>query len=62
MVIYPALENFPSDDRVADATRFNALIEAQVRRVPEQYLWIHRRFKGLSADYPNYYASAGRTR
>jgi len=58
MVIQPALEWFPSDDRVADAARFNALIEAHVRHVPEQYLWIHRRFKGLSADYPNYYASA----
>jgi len=59
MVIQPVLEGFPSDDRVADAARFNALIEAHVRHVPEQYLWIHRRFKGLSADYPNYYASAG---
>lgn len=55
MVIYPMLENFPSDDPVADARRFNALIEAQVRRVPDQYLWIHRRFKGLTADYPDYY-------
>ena len=55
MVIYPMLENFPSDDPVADAKRFNALIEAHVRRVPEQYLWIHRRFKGLTADYPDYY-------
>lgn len=59
MVIQPALEGFPSDDRVADAARFNALIEAHVRRLPEQYLWIHRRFKGLSTDYPNYYAAAG---
>ena len=59
MVIQPPFEGFPSDDRVADAARFNALIEAHVRHVPEQYLWIHRRFKGLSADYPNYYASAG---
>ncbi len=55
MVIYPMLENFPSDDPAADARRFNALIEMQVRRVPEQYLWIHRRFKGLTADYPDYY-------
>lgn len=55
MVIYPMLENFPSDDPVADARRFNELIEAQVRRVPEQYLWIHRRFKGLTPDYPDYY-------
>jgi len=54
-VIYPPLENFPSGDAVADAARFNALIEAHVRRVPDQYLWIHRRFKGLSADYPDYY-------
>ena len=36
--------------------RFNQLIETHVRRVPEQYLWIHRRFKGLDAAYPNYYA------
>jgi len=26
-----------------------------VRLAPEQYLWIHRRFKGLTADYPDYY-------
>jgi Kdo2-lipid IVA lauroyltransferase/acyltransferase len=55
MVIQPMLENFPSDDPAADARRFNEFIEAQVRRVPEQYLWIHRRFKGLTADYPDYY-------
>ncbi|GFE84056.1 lipid A biosynthesis lauroyltransferase [Steroidobacter agaridevorans] len=55
MVIYPMLEEFPSDDPVADAKRFNHLIELQVRRTPEQYLWIHRRFKGLTPDYPDYY-------
>lgn len=56
MVIQPMLESFPTDDPAADARRFNELIEAQVRRVPEQYLWIHRRFKGLTPDYPNYYS------
>lgn len=55
MVILPMLENFPTDDPVEDARTFNALIEAHVRKVPEQYLWIHRRFKGLSPDYPDYY-------
>jgi KDO2-lipid IV(A) lauroyltransferase len=55
-VIHPPLEDFPSRDLMADATRINGLIEAQVRRVPEQYLWIHRRFKGIGADYPDYYA------
>jgi len=55
-VIHPPLDNYPSGDPLADTERFNHLIEAQVRQAPEQYLWIHRRFKGLSADYPNYYA------
>ncbi len=55
-VIHPPLESFPSDDAVADTERFNHMIEAQVRLVPEQYLWIHRRFKGLTEDYPDYYA------
>jgi Kdo2-lipid IVA lauroyltransferase/acyltransferase len=55
MVILPPLENFPSDDAVADATRFHQLIEAHITHVPAQYLWIHRRFKGLSDDYPDYY-------
>jgi KDO2-lipid IV(A) lauroyltransferase len=39
------LQDFPTADPVADAARVNALIEAQVRLVPEQYLWAHRRFK-----------------
>lgn len=55
VVIHPMLENFPSDDPVTDAQRYNTLLEAQIRKVPEQYLWIHRRFKGLTADYPDYY-------
>jgi KDO2-lipid IV(A) lauroyltransferase len=55
MVIQPMLADFPSENPAADAQRFNELIEAQVRHVPAQYLWIHRRFKGLDADYPDYY-------
>jgi len=55
-VIHPPLEGFPTDDAVADTERFNHIVEAEVRRMPAQYLWIHRRFKGLSPDYPRYYA------
>ena len=43
--ILPALENFPGDDPVEDMTRVNAVMEAHVRSAPEQYWWIHRRFK-----------------
>ena len=53
--IHPPLEDFPSDSPVSDTARFNRMIEAQVRIAPEQYLWIHRRFKGLTEDYPDYY-------
>ena len=55
-VIHPAFDNFPGKCPVADTERFNHLIEAQVHKVPDQYLWIHRRFKGLSDDYPDYYS------
>ncbi|GMR08967.1 MAG: lipid A biosynthesis lauroyl acyltransferase [Gammaproteobacteria bacterium] len=43
--VHPALENYPSGDLEQDAARINALFEEQIRRSPEQYLWIHRRFK-----------------
>ena len=39
------LANFPSGDEQSDACRINAIIEAAVRLEPEQYLWVHRRFK-----------------
>ena len=55
MVILPPMNDFPGDDAQTDALRFHHLIEAHVRRVPAQYLWIHRRFKGLSEDHPDYY-------
>ena len=43
--VSPPLTNYPTGDDVADAGRINALLEEAVRRHPEQYLWMHRRFK-----------------
>lgn len=54
--VLPPLENFPSDDPVADTHQYIRVLEAQVRRCPEQYLWVHRKFKGLPDSYPDYYA------
>ncbi|MFK8014939.1 MAG: LpxL/LpxP family Kdo(2)-lipid IV(A) lauroyl/palmitoleoyl acyltransferase [Gammaproteobacteria bacterium] len=51
LFVYPPLENFPTDDATADAARLNALFEEQARRAPEQYLWVHRRFKGVDGIY-----------
>jgi Kdo2-lipid IVA lauroyltransferase/acyltransferase len=42
---YPAWEDFPSGDDEADARRMLAFIEARVREMPEQYFWLHKRFK-----------------
>ncbi len=55
MTLLPALDNFPSDDALADLTRINAIMEEQVRKVPEQYWWIHRRFKTRPAGEPPFY-------
>jgi len=43
--ILPPLDDFPSGDPVADTARINALLESRVRLCPEQYLWVHKRFK-----------------
>ena len=62
VTIGSALEDFPGADLVSDVERFNALLQAHILRIPEQYLWMHRRFKGLSADYPDYYGRDSRSR
>lgn len=45
LTLCPALTNFPGDNPQADAARINYLIETVIREMPEQYLWVHRRFK-----------------
>lgn len=49
------LSGYPSGDLVADAARINQAIEAQARRIPEQYLWVHRRFKTRPPGEPDVY-------
>jgi len=50
-----ALADFPSGDAHADARRMNAVIEQAVREMPEQYFWIHKRFKTRPAGEPPFY-------
>jgi len=55
MTVFPALEDFPTDDVLADLTRVNAIMEEQARKVPMQYWWIHRRFKTRPPGEPPFY-------
>lgn len=45
LTFYPAWENYPSGDDIADTRRMNAFIEDRIREMPEQYFWLHKRFK-----------------
>lgn len=55
VTIYPAWENFPTDDIEADTRRMNEFIEARVREMPEQYLWTHKRFKTRPEGEQSFY-------
>jgi KDO2-lipid IV(A) lauroyltransferase len=50
-----AWDNYPTDDVEADTRRMNAWIEEAVRTMPEQYYWVHRRFKTRPAGEPPLY-------
>ena len=56
VTLYPAWHAFPSGDVAADARRMNAFIEERVREMPEQYYWLHKRFKTRPEGAPNPYA------
>jgi KDO2-lipid IV(A) lauroyltransferase len=57
LTIHPPLENFPTADANADALRINQLLENNIRLCPEQYFWVHKRFKARGPDYPDVYAA-----
>jgi Kdo2-lipid IVA lauroyltransferase/acyltransferase len=52
---FPAWEDYPSGDAAADARRMNAFIEERVREMPEQYFWLHKRFKTRPPGEPGIY-------
>jgi KDO2-lipid IV(A) lauroyltransferase len=60
LTIGQPLSDFPSGNAVDDAERFGRLLEQHIQKVPEQYLWMHRRFKGLGSGYPDFYGKDGR--
>jgi KDO2-lipid IV(A) lauroyltransferase len=53
--IGPPLENFPTGDRAADMSRIMGVIEEWIRRAPEQYTWVWKRFAKRPESYPDLY-------
>ena len=45
LTIFEPLCDFPSESDTLDASRINEFLETQIRKFPEQYYWVHRRFK-----------------
>lgn len=56
ITIHPALENFPGENELGDATRINRFIEEYLKEDPTDYIWTHKRFKtrpeGEKSFYP----------
>jgi len=53
--LLPPLEDFPGDDPVPYLENLNKIMEDQIRRVPGQYWWVHRRFKTRPEGEPSFY-------
>ncbi len=43
--VWPALEDFPKKDPEAAAAYMNKTVEKMILAAPDQYMWLHRRFK-----------------
>ena len=55
LTFHPAWRDFPSDDDERDTRRMNAFIEQRVLEMPEQYFWLHKRFKTRPPGEAKYY-------
>jgi len=45
LVIQPELKDYPIESEQQAASFMNRVIEREIMRAPDQYMWLHRRFK-----------------
>ncbi len=55
MVILPEVQDIPLDNEVATAAAMNRVVEHGVLMAPDQYMWLHRRFKTRPEGQPSLY-------
>ncbi|ASL43894.1 Lipid A biosynthesis lauroyltransferase [Burkholderia sp. AD24] len=53
--VFKPWDNYPTGDDDADARRMNAFLEEQIQLMPEQYYWVHKRFKTRPPGEPSVY-------
>lgn len=54
--VLPPIEGLPSDDPAEDTQKYVEVLEQQIRLAPEQYYWVHRKFKNRPEPLPDAYA------
>ncbi|EYU16964.1 Kdo(2)-lipid IV(A) acyltransferase [Photorhabdus aegyptia] len=58
LIIQPAVAGFPKDDEVKAAAFMNKVVEQEILQAPDQYMWLHRRFKTRPKGMPSLYGQA----
>ncbi|MEA3120780.1 MAG: Kdo2-lipid lauroyltransferase/acyltransferase [Paraburkholderia sp.] len=53
--VFEPWNHYPTGDDEADARRMNAFLEEQIPKLPEQYYWVHKRFKTRPPGMPSVY-------
>ena len=53
--VHPAWPDYPSADATADAALMNQRLEGYINEMPEQYYWVHKRFKTRPPGAPSVY-------
>jgi KDO2-lipid IV(A) lauroyltransferase len=53
--ILPPLSDIPSRDAAADTLQYHKVLEDYIRLCPEQYYWVHRKFKNRPPPLPDVY-------
>jgi len=53
--VMPAWRDFPTDDVVADTSLMNQRLQGYIETMPDQYFWVHKRFKSRPAGQASVY-------
>lgn len=55
LYVFPAIDSLPGDDATAETNALNRLFENHILQYPEQYFWVHKRFKRPTKEHKDPY-------